>query len=129
MRKIKGFTLLELMIVVVILGILVGVALPQYTKTVERSRQNEAVQLLGAIRGAEERVKYESATYTSSLTSLDIDAPPTSTTGPNYFTYAITSATATAFTATATRTDYKKPSDVTAYTVTIDQAGTITKGF
>ena len=43
MRKNSGFNIIELVVVVVIIGILSALAIPQYTKTVERSRQSEAL--------------------------------------------------------------------------------------
>ncbi len=49
----SGFTLLELLIVVIIVSILAAVALPQFTKITERSRAAEAVAILGAIRTAQ----------------------------------------------------------------------------
>jgi len=59
----KGFTLVELMIVVIVVGILAAVAIPLYQVVPERSKATEAVAALGAIRGAM-RVHYaEHGTY------------------------------------------------------------------
>jgi prepilin-type N-terminal cleavage/methylation domain-containing protein len=50
--KQQGFTLLEIIIVIVIIGILVTVAFLQYGSVIERSRSAEAKQVLGRLRSS-----------------------------------------------------------------------------
>src|SRR6185295_18682367 len=55
----KGFTLLEVLIVIVILAVLAGLAVPIYAAQVEKSRAQEALQMLDSLRGS--MLRYYSA--------------------------------------------------------------------
>jgi len=100
----KAFTLVELIIVVIIIGILAAIALPQYNKTMERSRIAEASAVLGALRGAQLRYKLENTDYATLPTQLDIELPNYDGSGsPNgkFFTYLAINEPETSATVTA----------------------------
>ncbi len=61
----NGFTLMELIVVVIIIGILAMIGLPQFFKVVERSRTAEAAQVLGEIRAAQLRYYTGQGNYTT----------------------------------------------------------------
>ncbi|MCK9604268.1 MAG: prepilin-type N-terminal cleavage/methylation domain-containing protein [Candidatus Omnitrophica bacterium] len=83
----KGFTLLELVVVVIILGILATLGFTQYTKMVEKGRTSEAKMILGQIRTAEIAYTQQYGGYTSTIGSLSVDVPTACTT-THYFSYA-----------------------------------------
>ncbi|HOV22203.1 MAG TPA: prepilin-type N-terminal cleavage/methylation domain-containing protein [bacterium] len=74
MKNKKGFTLIELMVVVIIVGILASVAVPLYTAHVKQAKASEGAALVGSVRTAELVYYAQHNTYTDDKTELGIDA-------------------------------------------------------
>ncbi|MBO7432068.1 MAG: prepilin-type N-terminal cleavage/methylation domain-containing protein [Elusimicrobia bacterium] len=79
MKKTKGFTLVELVIVIVIVGILSVVAVPIYRGYTRKAMATEGKALLGTIQTSEkvyfaEYAAFQSVTLTSFNSELDVDA-------------------------------------------------------
>ena len=72
MRCIKGFTLLELLVVVLIIAVLAAVALPQYKKAVYKSRFATLKNLTESVATAEDIFYLGNGKYTSYFNNLDI---------------------------------------------------------
>jgi prepilin-type N-terminal cleavage/methylation domain-containing protein len=116
----KGFTLLELIVVIIILGILATLGFTQYTKMVEKGRTAEARTILGQLRSAQIAYWQEYGGYGGAVSNLIVDAP-TSCVSTHYFSYASTgSSTATRCTGVGSG---KTPGATTGYSITLDVAG------
>jgi len=92
----KGFTLVELMIVIAIVAILMALAIPSYTQYIRKSNRGEAQQLLMNWANNQELWR---ATHTRYASDTDIPVPASA--GYKY-TFAVTDDTPTTFTLTAT---------------------------
>ena len=89
-RNRRGFTLVELAVVVVIIGVLAAFAVPRFMSSVERSKAAEAFNYLSALQGAQERFHAHGGTYADELTDLDIKLSV-----PKYFSVGTPAAGAT----------------------------------
>ena len=98
-RKMRGVTLLELMIVVVIIGILAAIAYPSYRQFVERAKRTEARALLLRIAVDQERFYLQNNTF-GNMTDLQYDEPQI--TDSEAYSVTIPTNTPSNFTATAT---------------------------
>lgn len=94
MNKQNGFTLIELMIAVVIIGILAAIAIPSYTDYVDRAACEDGKALIAGAANAMERRR---AQNNGSYEDLDPPAPATAE-----FSVAADNVTANAYTLTAT---------------------------
>ena len=117
--KKNGFTLVELLIVIVIIGILAAMVLPRIFGPTEQSRSTEARNMLGTIRQLEEAFRNgPSGTYMainsnppncddqvaiSDYLRLGITNP--NLVGNTYFTYCVDNVSATTFRVVASRTN------------------------
>ena len=100
-----GFTLIELMVVVAVIGVLAAVALPSFLDSVRKGRRADAVASLTQVQQAQERWRANKGSYaddsvlsTAAPNGLGIDA--TSVNG--YYTLALSGVSATGYTVTAT---------------------------
>ena len=97
----RGFTLLELVIVVVVVAILASVALPGYQDQVRKSRRASAQSHLLDIAQREQQYLLDARSYASTVAALNMSTPPDVSA---YYTIAITTAGGPppSFTASAT---------------------------
>lgn len=120
-KGINGFTLVELLITVAIIGILVSVAFPSYTDFVARSNRTEAQRELLRIANLQEQLYVDTRAYASDMKKLGLNADPFIT--ENGY-YSIDAALANGgFVLTATALEPQKSNDSSCQTLSVSETG------
>ena len=88
MKRLRGFTLIEVMVTVAILAIVASLAYPSFIGAIRKSRRSEAFDAITRIQQAQERWRANKSSYTTDLGSTGLDVPTTSPNG--YYTLSVT---------------------------------------
>lgn len=115
----KGFTLIEVMIVVAIVGILAAVVLPSYQQYVIRANRAAAQSFMLELSSKQERYVLDKRSYTATVS--DLMTPPGEVS--NNYNVTLGSVTATGYLITATPIGNQLDQDTLCGVLTLDQAG------
>jgi prepilin-type N-terminal cleavage/methylation domain-containing protein len=87
-RRSRGFSLIELMIVLVVIGVLAAIAWPSYQDYVRRANRSAAQSFMMTIAGRQEQYLLTNRSYASTTAALNLTAP-TETNGRYTFSIAL----------------------------------------
>lgn len=111
--KVTGWTLIESLVVLIIIGILVGLAIPNFTRTRERALDKEAQTALRLIQAAERVYLSKYGTYWPAPTLADINTNLKLDLASSSWNFTVSSASQTTFTGSAPRTDSSRTWSIT----------------
>ena len=116
--KVTGWTLIEFLVVLIIIAILAGLAIPNFSRTRERALDKEAQTALRLIQAAERVYLSKYATYWPAPTLADINTNLKLDLASGSWNFSAPTANATAFNANATRADSSRTWSITQDTST-----------
>lgn len=121
--KLRGFTLVELMITVVVISILASIAIPSYRNYVMRSQRSEATTALLRLQAAQEKFFLQNNTYSANLAGAPPNGLGMSTpTDGGHYNLTIDAGAGVQFTARATATG-SQTDDTKCQVFTINESG------
>ncbi|WP_348703779.1 type IV pilin protein [Acidovorax soli] len=98
-RAALGFTLVEIMLALVVVGVLAAVALPAYQQAVQKGRRSDAIAMLTAVQQAQERWRANRTGYTANLSDLGFSSGQSP---KGYYEIALSNVDISTYTVTAT---------------------------
>jgi len=126
-KKVSGFTLIELMLVVMIIGILASIAYPSYQDYMTRTRRVEAQGLTLELTSNLERFFTENGRYDrdtgGTAVALPFNTSPKGGGNPIYTIAFSAGPTSTSFTLSATPQNNQAAADTRCAVVSLDEAG------
>jgi type IV pilus assembly protein PilE len=115
MNRAKGFTLIELMIVVAIIGILAAIAYPSYTEYVFKSRRADGQSALMQVELEQQKRRASGLAYLAQASTASPDG---------HYNVAVASVTSSGFIATATPAGLQVGDSCGNLTITVSSSGT-----
>ncbi|RTR39092.1 type IV pilin protein [Shewanella canadensis] len=120
MENIKGFTLIEVMITVAIVGILAAIAYPSYIDYVIKSGRSEGVAAVLRVANLQEQYYMDNRAYATDMTKLGLGATAYKS---EHGYYEVTSSGTSSFTITAKAIGTQASRDSTCKTITLTDTG------